>query len=150
MIAFCTAVAWKVASSGNLRLPRGCMQLPLLSVTRAAAANPCWRLHPPTGSCGSLRLRVASCEVCTHSRGKFSLLLWSGDPCLSLGAEIITFTVWIYCVVIIKCSPCRYMYVCEMVGNTVKLCGWFYIKDSILGKEFVCCTSIESNHVYFL
>lgn len=42
------------------------------------------------------------------------------------------------------------MYVCEMVGNTVKLCGWFYIKDSILGKEFVCCTSIESNHVYFL
>lgn len=39
---------------------------------------------------------------------------------------------------------------CEMVGNTVKLCGWFYIKDSILGKEFVYCTSIESNHVYFL
>lgn len=93
---------------------------------------------------------MASCEVCTHSRGKFSLLLWSGNLCLSLGAEIITFTVWIYCVVIIKYSPCKYICVCEMVGNIVKLCGWFYIKNSILGKEFVCCTSIESNHVYFL
>lgn len=113
MIAFSTAVAWKVTSGGNLRLQRGCMQHPLPSVTRAVAVKHCWRLHLLMGGCGSLSLRVESCEVCTNSLGRFSLLLWSGNRCLLLGAETITFTVWIYCVgiKIIKCSPCKYIWV---------------------------------------
>lgn len=111
-IAFSTAVARKVASGGNSRPQPGCTQRPLLSLTpsAAAAAAHCWQRRPPTGNCGSSSLRVESCEVCTNSLEKSFLLPWSGNQCLLLGAEIIIFTVWIYCVVIkiTKCSPYKY------------------------------------------
>lgn len=96
MIALSTVVVWKVTSDGNLKLPQGCIQHHLLSITTVIAIC-CWQQHLLMGNCGSWNVRLDSCKVCMNFLEKFSLLLWSGNQCLLLDVEIIMFIVWIFC-----------------------------------------------------